>query len=547
MAAGAYDEAFSAVAAPEVNMRRQPWTDVQNDALWEQRAAYPPSGRTANALRLQLLKLAAKKISDGIMTEPAALAPIGASAAELASFRESVAASAATRAARAAESQVPQARRRQPRGARAAAGASPADLPLTPDQAAALEAVLAGASILLTGPAGTGKSFTVARIVVDARARFPARGAVAVTATTGTAAQLIDGRTLNSWLGAGLARGPAASWSRSKAADERMRAARLLIVDEASMLAAEFLEEVNAHAQRARGNDAPFGGLQIVFVGDFAQLPPVGEKGRPAGFAFAAAAWAALAPRICLLTTIVRQADPAFQQMLQRLRVGRPIADDIARLEACRATEFPHGIEPTRLRALNRDADDINRDALDRMLQSGAELVTFERFAFGGAALSADAPTEFSACVGAQVMVTRNCRGRDVDGGSVTLANGTRAVLIAAAPAADPSEGLCATLQLVDGSVCVLEPARAGSTDGAPGRPRRGELFMPLQLAWAISIHRAQGATLDALEIDLGPSLFECGQAYVAVSRARDLASVRVTRLDPRAFRCNPAVLAFYG
>jgi len=372
----------------------------------------------------------------------------------------------------------------------------------------------------------------VAAIARDARERHPEPHAVALTAVTGTAAMLIGGRTLHSWLGCGRGEGPASGWRVSDAAAARIRAARVLVLDEVSMVDADFLDGASTYLSGVRGDPAPFGDLQVIFVGDFAQLPPV--RG---GFAFTAQAWRALAPAVCQLTTVVRQVDPVFQEMLQRLRRGRPLPEDIARLEECRATEFASGVTPTRLCALNRDAEAINQRELAALLAGGAAPVEISTATRGGGAgvawaASAGIPGAFVAAIGAQVMVTRNVTDR---AGAIELANGTRGVLVAA-------DETTATIRRMDGTVRVLAFARAVDE----GNARNGASFIPLQLAWAISIHRSQGATLDALEVDLGPSVFEAGQAYVAISRARDLASVRITRLDPRAFRCHPAVLAFY-
>jgi ATP-dependent DNA helicase PIF1 len=529
------------------SVRGKRWTSEQDDALWESGAA---PGRSDRARRLRQLKLACTRIDAGALSEEEALTHIGASATELAQFRAReetprAASAAADAASAAAEAATPAAGApAPPRAARPpkAPAAPPAPPPLTPDQEAALAAAHSGQSILLTGPAGTGKSYAVAAIARDARERHPEPHAVALTAATGTAAMVIGGRTLHSWLGCGRGEGLANMWLESGRGgpgawrdgpkQARIRAARVLILDEVSMIAADFLDGASAYLSNIREDPAPFGGLQVIFVGDFAQLPPVRGP-----FAFTAKSWQTLAPVVCQLTTVVRQADPEFQEMLQRLRRGRPLPEDIARLEECRATTFASGITPTRLCALNRDADAINQRELAALLESGAAPVEISTATRGGAAganwaTSAGIPGAFVAAIGAQVMVTRNITDRT---GAIELANGTRGVLVAA-------DETTATIRRMDGTVRVLAFARAIDE----GNSRNSASFIPLQLAWAISIHRSQGATLDALEVDLGPSVFEAGQAYVAISRARDLASVRITRLDPRVFRCHPAVLAFY-
>jgi ATP-dependent DNA helicase PIF1 len=317
-----------------------------------------------------------------------------------------------------------------------------------------------------------------------------------------------------------------------------VRAAQLLIVDEVSMLDAAFLDTASGYLSAVRGDRAPFGGLQLVLVGDFCQLPPV--RGN---FAFAGAAWARLAPRTCLLTTVRRQPAADFQEMLLRLRLARGLDADFDRLEECRDTEFKHGVEPTRLCARNAAAEQINQAALARLLAAGAVPLEFETKTGGGGtgaswAVSLGIPGAVVACIGAQVMVTRNITSAV---GALVAANGTRGVIESVGVGADGAQ-TGVVLRLASGARCTIPYTRVVDE----GNTRHTATFMPLQLAWAISIHKSQGATLDALEVDLGPSIFEAGQAYVALSRARDLGCVRVTGLSRAAFRCHPAVLKFY-
>ena len=508
-----------------VNLRGRPWTVELDQSLW---ATLKSDGRSAGAIRLRLLKIAVTKIDQGDLTPEVAMAHISATPEEVAKYRKKIADQEEGRELKKQET----VKKKEEK----AAGEIPLEvaaenLNLTPDQAAALAAVRQGDSILLTGVAGTGKSYVLAEISKDAALRLPGSRTVALTASTGTAAQLIGGRTLHSWLGVGRAEGDVASWRPSKAAQIRMRAARLLIIDEVSMLEAGFFDNLSTFLSTVRENLAIFGGLQLVLVGDFAQLPPV--RGN---YAFTSRTWSELAPRQCNLTTVMRQNSVDFQMMLCRLRLGQPQEADLERLMQCRHTAFQNGIIPTRLCALNRDADAINQRELGALLKSGAAPVQFAMTLRGGDGSwtkSLNIPETLMACVGAQVMVTRNITGRN---GRIELANGTRAVIVAA------DDG-SATIRLSGGTVRILTPQRAIEE----GNARNAVVFMPLALAWAISIHRSQGATLDALEVDLGPSIFEAGQAYVAISRARDLSAVRITRLDSRAFRCHPAVLEFYG
>ena len=551
-AAGSDEPAAEPAAGPAKEPtanRGKPWTEELDEQLWAQAkkasAALQKSfGRSGESIRLRLLRIARDKAV--VMGTSAAAAHIKMTPEEFAAALAREDARDAARGAARASAKV-----------RAPPAPPVAEPELTEDQAAAVAAAgsaRAWGSILLTGAAGTGKSFVLARIAAAARA---ADRTVALTATTGAAALQIGGRTLHSFLGIGRGDGVPAAWvARAGAgARDRVRAVQTLVVDEVSMLDAALVDGVSEYMSALRADPAPFGGVQLIFVGDFCQLPPVAKGAAHANFAFQSAAWARLAPQTCLLTTVKRQSDADFQRLLERARLGRPTAADVARLDECFATEFG-AVEPTRLCALNRDADAINQRELQRLLAAKAAPVRVAAVTRGGAqgegwAASMGIPGEFSACIGAQVMVTRNLRTARLE-----LANGTRGVIegivragsASGASAAD-AEITAIVLRLTTGQLCEVPLARV-SEDGMPEASKKkasrvGATYAPLQLAWAISIHKSQGATLDAVEADLS-TVFAPGQAYVALSRCRDLACLRVTGVTAAAFQCHPAVRAFY-
>ena len=536
------------------------WTPEQDALLWASASNPPNMGRTETAIRLRLLKLASMKIDSGEMTEDAALMYMSKPKLGFADpnlgFADPKLGFADLKKSLAKFRESTPAAKKTVKPAKAAPAPAPTAVS-TPDQQFAIEAILTGESILLTGPAGTGKSFTIGQITGKVTTQ---NRAIVLTASTGTAALQIGGRTLHSWLGIG--RGGlnidqrsvtvselAAEWAAcaSAAARTRIRTAAqaksLLVIDEVSMLDAKFLDCTSEYLSALCGDPTPFGGIQVLFVGDFCQLPPV--RG---AFAFTSMHWKRLAPRICLLSTIMRQTEVEFQQMLQRLRMGEGTADDCAQLKKClkrdgaEAASADATIIPTRLCALNRDSDAINQRELNALLVAGAEPFTVAAKHTGGEqgvawAKSMGIPDAFSACIGAQVMVTRNL----TDGsGKITCANGTRGVVTTAETGANHAGSI--TIRLTSGASRTIPITRASD-----GNSRTGSSFMPLQLAWAISIHKSQGATLDSVEIDLGPSIFEAGQAYTALSRARSLDCVRLTRFESiGVFRCHPDVLEYY-
>lgn len=506
------DERQVAAAAGNKGKR---WTDGEDATLLAAmrastgiHAIASELGRSVGAVSGRLLTLAAKAMDGGASAEEAAAAT-GVAPELLRNFAITAKAGPAAAAAAAAAA------------APAAAAAKPTD-----EQRAACNAVRAGRDVLITGPAGTGKSFTVALLIAQAHA---AGKSVAVTATTGAAAALINGMTLHSFLGIGTGEKPLDSllWHarhRATRAAARVVALDVLVVDEASMLSAELFDKVVAYVHALRGGK-PF---QLVLTGDFCQLPPVRGE-----FAFKAEAWAKRAPRVVQLTRLLRQLDDApFQAMLMRLRWGDVTDADLDALRGLRDTPFAEGVEPTRLYPRNAEVDRVNGERFDALLAAGAETRAYVRLARGERAKAwADAahvPERVDLAVGAQVMVTRNLP-------DLGLFNGSRGVVVALAPEA-------VRIKCAHGSATLGRVAIACESE-----PELSATAMPLRLAYALSIHKCQGVTLDAMEVDLGPSVFECGQGYVALSRARSLASVRVLDVDARAFRVHPEVAAFYG
>ena len=404
-------------------------------------------------------------------------------------------------------------------------------------QKAAVAAVRRGDSILLTGPAGTGKTHTVHAILYDTDHRGASIG---LTATTGAAAVLIGGRTIHSYLGIGLAKRSAvelASYTvnRLKKHADRIRDLDVLLVDEVSMMSADLFTLISKYLSLIRKDPAPFGGVQMVLVGDFAQLPPVDGK-----FAFKSPEWERLSPKIHELREVFRQAgDTSFQELLHRARLGRTTDEDVAALRAARNTTFPEGFVPTRLYAKNAMVAACNEASYEQLKAENAAAGGGTEVAYApkypnarsrewGANTGYDAP--IALLPGAQVMVAWNV---SPDSGII---NGTRGRVVTLRPTE-------VVLQLLSGATATIGYMETGPEDDKSLRIG----FMPLRLAYAMSIHKSQGSTLDAAETNLGDSIFEAAQAYVALSRVRSLAGIRVSDVQKRSFRAHPEVIAFYA
>lgn len=396
-------------------------------------------------------------------------------------------------------------------------------------QQAAIKAFKTRQNIFLTGPAGSGKTCTLREIISICHA---ANKNIAVTASTGLAAYLLRGRTVHSFLGIGLAQKSAKALAdqvrtKAKTTYQRLLNLEILAIDEISMIDNELLDKVNEFLKLIRNNHAPFGGIQVIFSGDMAQLPPISNT-----FCFKSQAWKEAAIKTHELTELMRQQhDLEFQAILQDLRFGIVTPETLKKLKALKHTQFPDGIQPTRLYSLNVDVDKINAQEFDKLDTPRFTYRTkYSTHANTKAwATSLKIPEEITLAKGAQVYLTWNSSTNPA------LVNGTRGVIT------DLNTSYV-TIKLTNGEEATIEYFKLASEDD----PRISVAFMPLKLAYAITVHKAQGMTLDAVEIDLGTSIFEYGQAYTALSRARNLQSIRLVDIHPKSFKAHPDVIKFY-
>ena len=426
---------------------------------------------------------------------------------------------------------------------------------LNDDQTAALDAVKTGRNIFLTGAGGTGKSHTIRAIVAWAKAtglRYD------VTAMTGCAALLLGlkAKTLHSWAGIGLGRESPASLAesikRSRKTQRRWMDCQLLIIDEISMMTPELLEKLDFIARRVRRRpDVKFGGIQLLLAGDFCQLPPVQKSGGGGDatptplFAFESAAWATLIDATHHLTKIERQPDPVFQAILTEARMGALSEASIAILQGRKGLPWATDqIRPTLIFSRNADVAAINAANMDAL---DGESVIFKAATIQGSTVSIDAELEaqltrldldapyepeLNLKIGAQVMLITNL---DQERG---LVNGSRGVVLNFTSTGLP------TVRFLS----VSEPVTIDrATWMLPDNDQVGRAQIPLKVAYAITIHKSQGATLDCALIDIGSNTFEYGQAYVALSRVRSLEGLHIWSLNPFKVRCHPAVAAFYN
>jgi len=393
-------------------------------------------------------------------------------------------------------------------------------------------------TLLLTQ--GTGKSFALKAAITAAR-RVGRR--VFVTASTGAAATQIGGQTIHAFAGVGHAGESAADLARHVAssykAKKRWLACETLVIDEISMLDASTFDKLDHVARYVRGSDKPFGGVQLLCCGDFLQLPPVAGR-KSATFAFEAKCWKRCFPDQKALSRVFRQSgDDAFLQILGELRIAKLSNKSVALLKRLKHTDLGEwtskGIEPTRLQCYNADVDQINEARLKALDQKGERLDCVDKGDGDRYAKHHLYAASLRLKIGAQVMLLSNL---DVSAG---LANGARGVV---------EEFVRAPSNAVDGVVVrwVSGKTTTVGRDAKTVEEGSREVFLrsqfPLRLAWAVTIHKAQGQTLDLLEVDLR-GCREFGQAYVAISRATAMKRLRVLNFDPSVVKAHPRAVEY--
>ncbi len=413
----------------------------------------------------------------------------------------------------------------------------PTKITLTPDQSAAKTAFDSGKNMLLTGPAGTGKSTLLNFIREDAR------GGLAICASTGIAALGVGGTTLHSWAGLGLGDKKASAIAgmleqrRSKAWENICMASRLAI-DEISMIDGRLLTLTDQVFRRVRRNSAPFGGIQMLLIGDFLQLPPV-VKDRSDNyprFAFNSPSWREAEIETHLLTTIIRQKDVSFAQMLNEVRVGRVTPQTVTLLNSrVRPTDTMPDIKPVILESRNAEVEAYN---LGELAKIPGEAKQFHAADTGYpeqvAKIQRDciAPTILSLKPGAQVMLLKNLQP------DVGLVNGSMGKVREIDKSGRP------VVDFVCGETMTLDRELWQLKNGDTVLAQRSQY--PLRLAWSLTIHKSQGMTLDKVEADIS-SCFEHGQAYVALSRAKTLDGLFLkAAVEPRRITADPDALSFY-
>jgi hypothetical protein len=398
---------------------------------------------------------------------------------------------------------------------------------MTQDEALAI--LESGRSVLLTGAAGTGKTYVLNKFIKRARKRGLH---VAVTATTGLAATHLSGTTIHAWSGIGV-HDSIDKYAASKLGASRqdlIRKADVLVIDEISMLHDFRLDMVDEILRVVREGDMPFGGMQVILCGDFFQLPPVNRRdSRQGSFVISSEVWQQNVFSVCYLEKQYRQSkDEAYTQILNGIRAGVLTRNQLSALNA-RKEATPDPFTPlTRLLTVNVDVDSVNNEQLDEL---EGEVHEYYMETHGGKNYveqlqrSCLAPETLRLKLGAQVMCIKNSQERK-------YVNGSLGVVVGFEKHTDYPQ-----VELLNGRKITISPDTWELMDGDK---RRAQLVqLPLRLAWAITVHKSQGMTLDAARIDLSRAFVE-GMGYVALSRVRSLKHLILDGINGMALRVSP-------
>lgn len=425
------------------------------------------------------------------------------------------------------------------------------------EQNQAFELYANGDNVFLTGPGGTGKSFLIKKMIEHAKLKGKS---CVVCALTGCAAILLEcnASTIHSWGGIGMMNGDDDAIVRRVAQKKELRGnwkTDILIVDEVSMMSKRMFELLDAIAKRVRQNSRPFGGMQVVFVGDFFQLPPV-EKD---GFCFESDQWFEVFPKKqhLELKTFFRQSDPVYIDILMQVRKGKLDKESIAQLEKYVARDRDQPI--TKIVPTRKQADFINQDMFSKVKETihtfdaliHKELTVYLKdgkniepaiLSMCNALRETEKDREIESLIknnniqqtlilkkGTQIMCMRNI---DLERGICNGSQGTVVDLVKGRPMVLFTNG---TRMLMEQQVYQSEVY-----------PTLAVCQFPLCLAWALTIHKIQGSSLTHAQIDIGNSIFEYGQTYVALSRVRTMDGLYLMNFQPSRIKSHPKVIAFY-
>jgi ATP-dependent DNA helicase PIF1 len=413
-------------------------------------------------------------------------------------------------------------------------------LKLSEKQKDALNKIIKGYNVFLTGAGGVGKSLIV-KLFYDA---YKDSQNIGITSTTGISSILIGGTTLHSFLGIGLGKDSVESLylkiKKKAYMYKRWRDLNTLIIDEISMLSPHLFDKLELLARKLRYNELPFGGIQLILTGDFLQLPCVETD----EFCFEAKSWDKCVKYSIYLTEIFRQQDILFQTCLNEVRIGKLSKKSIDILKSTINKDLFNscGILPTKIYSLNIDVDKENQKELNKLCLKNKDLEFFEyelevnllknnlKFVDEKIKKNCIVPQNLQLCIGAQVMLLYNINLE------IGLANGSRGIIT-------NFEDNLPVVKFINGVECPIDYQEWIIEEN--GEKIISITQIPLKVAYAITVHRSQGLTIDFAELDLS-DIFEYGQAYVALSRVKNLDGLSIKNLNIKKIFANKKAIKYY-
>lgn len=407
-------------------------------------------------------------------------------------------------------------------------------------QTMALNLLNKGENLFLTGPGGVGKTAVLKAFASQTIKKL------AITSTTGTSALLLNGTTVHSFLGIGLGKEKVSILVdriiKSAYLKNRWCQLECLIIDEISMMHPDLFDKIEQLARTIRKSDVPFGGIQLVLSGDFLQLPCIGTM----NFCFEAKSWNKCVTNVVCLDEIIRQGDKKFQKCLNAVRMGEITREvrDILESRVGAKLHNTYGIRPTKLYAKNINVDKENDLELDKLAEQGKDFLVYEMNMEVQAGIRTrknyllrkfykycPVSERVELCVGAQVMLMKNI---DMSCG---LANGSRGVVMGFNDSSMP------IIRFLNGEQRAIGMEIWDMKEKNKRVIRAYQI--PLRVAYAISIHKSQGCSLDYAEVDLS-NIFEYGQAYVALSRVKSLNGLSIKAIDYKCIQADPIAVSYY-
>lgn len=402
------------------------------------------------------------------------------------------------------------------------------------EQAQALAILASGRNIFLTGSAGTGKTFVIKEYLKQKKPKKPP-----VLASTGAAAVLIGGRTFHSYFGLGIMEGgidktvtKAVSNSRII---QRIQKANEVIIDEISMIHPNAFEAANRIAKSIKESSAPFGGIRLILTGDFFQLPPVDRFEKKIPWIFKNDLWNSLEIEKVILKRSMRTSSRTFEHILDKIRYGICDEDVCAFLDS-RRKPLSSDFRGTVLFARKNDVETYNQNRLDqlrgKLYEFETSVIARERNQTPKEKLIdlSPLPHILQLKEGALVMIRRNDESESYVNGSLGFVKkiGDEAI----------------DLELFNGNLVTVEKEDFHVLDG-DGKVSATIRNFPLTLGWAATIHKSQGASIDSLHLNLN-NLWEYGQAYVAISRAKNPEALFISDWSRNSIRADAEVLEYY-